>query len=56
MGESKETAFGSRSADIAAELAVHFEEARDDARAVHYLGQAAQNALRRSAGREAANF
>ena len=56
IGESKEAAFGSRSADIAAELAVHFEEARDDSRAVHYLGQAAQNALRRSAGREAAEL
>ncbi|MGH7417029.1 MAG: hypothetical protein ACREKB_04545, partial [Candidatus Rokuibacteriota bacterium] len=56
VGASKETAFGSRSADIAGELAVHFEEARDDSRAVHYLGQAAQNALRRSAGREAADL
>jgi predicted ATPase len=53
VGESKETAFGSRSADIAAELAVHFEEARDHARAVHYLGQAGENALRRSGHREA---
>jgi DNA-binding winged helix-turn-helix (wHTH) protein/predicted ATPase len=55
VGESKETAFGSRRAEIAAELAVHFEEARDGPRAVHYLGQAAQNALRRSAGREASD-
>ena len=56
VGESKETAFGSRSVDIAAELAVHFEEARDDSRAVHYLGQAAQNALRRAAAWEAADL
>jgi DNA-binding winged helix-turn-helix (wHTH) protein/tetratricopeptide (TPR) repeat protein len=56
VGESKETAFGSRRAEIGAELAVHFEEARDGPRAVHYLGQAAQNALRRSAGREAADL
>jgi predicted ATPase len=56
VGASKETAFGSRSVDIAAELAVHFEEARDDSRAVHYLGQAAQKTLRRSAGREAADL
>ncbi|MDQ3777009.1 MAG: AAA family ATPase [Pseudomonadota bacterium] len=56
VGESKETAFGSRSVDIAAELAVHFEEARDDSRAVYYLGQAAQNALRRAAAREAADL
>ena len=56
VGASKETAFGNRSAEIAAELAVHFEEARDASRAVRYLGQAAQNALRRSAGREAADL
>jgi predicted ATPase len=56
VGESKETAFGSRRADIAAELAVHFEQGGDSPRAVHYLGQAAQNALRRSAGREAADL
>ena len=56
MGESKEAAFGSRSAEIAAELAVHFEEGGDGPRAVHYLGQAAQNALRRSACREAGVF
>ena len=56
VGESKETAFISRSAEIAAELAVHFEQAGDAPRAVRYLGQAAQNALRRSAGREAADL
>ncbi len=56
VGASKETAFGNRSAEIAAELAVHFEEASDTPRAVHYLGQAAQKALRRSAGREAADL
>jgi tetratricopeptide (TPR) repeat protein len=56
VGLSKETAFGSRSAAIATELAVHFEIARDDSRAVHYLAQAAQNALRRSASREAADL
>ena len=56
VGAAKEAAFGSRSAEIAAELAVHFDEARDAPRAVHYLGQAAQNALLRSAGREAADL
>ena len=56
VGESKEAAFGSRRVEIAAELAVHFEEARDVPRAVHYLGQAAQKALRRSAGREASDL
>ncbi len=56
VGLSKETAFGSRRVEIAAELAVHFEEAKDGPRAVHYLGQAAQKALRRSAGREASDL
>jgi predicted ATPase len=39
--------------EIAAELAMHFEQGQDYRRAVQYLGQAAQNALRRSAHREA---
>jgi DNA-binding winged helix-turn-helix (wHTH) protein len=56
VGESKETAFGSRGAEIAAELAVHFEQAGDAPRAVRYLGQAAQKALGRSAAREAADL
>jgi predicted ATPase len=56
VGESKETAFGSRRVEITAELAVHFEQGGDCPRAVHYLGQAAQNALRRSAGREASDL
>jgi tetratricopeptide (TPR) repeat protein len=56
VGASKETVFGSRRAEIAAELAVHFEAARDHSRAAHYLGQAAQKALRRSAGREAVDL
>ncbi|MGH2669233.1 MAG: hypothetical protein ACRDH5_09000, partial [bacterium] len=56
VGESKEIVFGSRCAEIAAELAAHFEEARDAPRAVRYLGQAAQKALRRSAGQEAAEL
>ena len=56
VGESKETAFRSRGAEIAAELAVHFEQAGDAPRAVRYLGQAAQKALGRSAAREAADL
>jgi len=39
--------------EIAAELAVHFEQGRDYNKAIHYLEQAAQTALRRSANQEA---
>ncbi|MGH6803330.1 MAG: hypothetical protein ACREC3_08180, partial [Methyloceanibacter sp.] len=53
VGERKETAYGSRASEIATELAVHFEQGRDYRRAIHYLQQAGENALRRSANREA---
>jgi DNA-binding winged helix-turn-helix (wHTH) protein/predicted ATPase len=53
IGERKETAYRDRVGEIAAELAVHFEQGRDYGRAVQYRGQAAQKALRRSANREA---
>ncbi|MCI0658970.1 MAG: AAA family ATPase, partial [Acidobacteria bacterium] len=53
IGERLEQGYGERVGEVAAELAVHFEEGRDTPRAVHYRGQAAQNALRRSAHREA---
>ena len=36
-----------------AELAMHFEQGRDSPRAIHYLQQAAENAARRYANREA---
>lgn len=39
--------------EIAGELALHFREARDAPRAVHYLRRAAEQALARSAHREA---
>jgi DNA-binding winged helix-turn-helix (wHTH) protein/predicted ATPase len=52
IGEREEIAYGERAGEIAAELAVHFEQGRDYKRAVHYLGQAAQNAIRRSAHQE----
>jgi predicted ATPase len=42
--------------EIAAELAVHFEQARDWTRAVKYLGLAAENAARRFANHEAADL
>ncbi len=53
LGERTEAAWGARAPEVAAELAVHFEEGRDPVRAVHYLLAAAGNAGRRSATREA---
>src|SRR5262245_31161125 len=44
---------GERSGEIAAELAMHFEQGRDFDRAAHYLQQAADNAYRRFAHQEA---
>lgn len=48
-----ETVYAARAHEIAAELAMHCELGQDYPRAVHYLAEAAQNALRRSANREA---
>jgi predicted ATPase/DNA-binding winged helix-turn-helix (wHTH) protein len=53
IGERIERAYGERARELAAELAVHFERGRDARRAIHYLHQAAQNALQRSAHQEA---
>ena len=53
IGQRGESIYGERVGEIAAELAVHFEESRDFARAVKYLSLAAENAARRSADREA---
>ena len=53
VGERKEAAYGKRAGEIAAELAVHFEQGRDYHRAIRYLQQAGENALRRSANVEA---
>ena len=52
IGEHAEVAFGNRVGEIAAELAMHFEHARDYRRAVDYLQQAAENAKRRFANQE----
>src|SRR5262249_1128685 len=49
IGEREEQAYGERASEIAAELAVHFEQGRDYHRAMQYLRQAGENALRRSA-------
>jgi predicted ATPase len=54
IGQSGEVIYGDRVGEIAAELAMHFEQARDPGRAVTYLLQAAQNATHRSAQYEAA--
>ena len=53
IGIRVEAGYGARAGDIAAELAMHFEQGRDYCRAVTYLRQAADNALRRYANREA---
>ncbi len=53
IGERQEQAYGARAKELAAELAVHFERGRDDWRAVRYLRQAAENAVRRYAHVEA---
>jgi predicted ATPase/DNA-binding winged helix-turn-helix (wHTH) protein len=53
IGESGESIYGDRVGEIAAELAVHFEQSHDCVRAVKYLLMAAENAMRRSADHEA---
>jgi DNA-binding winged helix-turn-helix (wHTH) protein/tetratricopeptide (TPR) repeat protein len=53
VGERLEVAHAGNAAARARELAVHFRLGRDDARAVTYLLTAAEQALRRSAHREA---
>ncbi len=53
IGEREEAAYGTRAGEIAAELAVHFERGREYRRAVQYLQQAGEKALRRSAHAEA---
>ena len=53
VGLRVEAGYGERSREIAAELAMHFERGRDTERAVRYLHEAGQNAIRRNAPREA---
>ncbi len=53
IGERLESAYRSHLGEVAAELAVHFEQGRDYSRAVHYWLQAAKNAVQRHAPREA---
>jgi predicted ATPase len=53
IGARLEDAHGRRAAEIAGELAMHFEEGRDFERALQYRKDAADNALRHHAYREA---
>ncbi|MFY9555657.1 MAG: AAA family ATPase [Blastocatellia bacterium] len=53
IGEEGEQVYGERAREIAAELAMHFERSSNYRRAVKYLQQAAENAIRRFAFREA---
>jgi predicted ATPase len=53
IGESQERFYGNRAGEIATELAMHFVRGQDVPRALTYLQKAAENALRRSAYREA---
>src|SRR5262249_48925107 len=53
IGERALDLYGERSTEIAAELAMHFERGRNYRQAVNYLRQAADNAIRRFAYREA---
>jgi predicted ATPase len=48
IGARLERAHGQRAAEIAAELAMHFEQGRDFARATHYRNQAAGSALQQA--------
>jgi DNA-binding winged helix-turn-helix (wHTH) protein/energy-coupling factor transporter ATP-binding protein EcfA2 len=56
IAESGVAIYGSRASEITAELAMHFEQSRDWARALEYLLQAAENATRKSAHHEAAGL
>jgi len=56
IAERAEDLYGERSNEIAAALAMHFERGRDNKRAAKYLEQAAGNAIRRFAYREAVNL
>lgn len=53
IGERLERGFGTAPGQVAADLAVHFEQSRDVERAVEYLRLSAEGAQRRFADREA---
>jgi predicted ATPase len=53
IGQREEGGYGEHVAEVAPELAVHFEESQDYQRALHYLKIAGEKAVRRCANREA---
>ena len=53
IAERGEEVYGERAVQISAELAMHFERGRDYKRAVYYLKQGAETAIRRFAYQEA---
>ena len=53
LGQRLEQAYGQRADELATELSLHFERARDPARAINYLEKAATHCSRRGAHREA---
>jgi len=56
LGERMEAVWQGRTGEIAAELAVHFEQGRDWSRAANYLHAAADTAIRHYAHREAVTY
>jgi hypothetical protein len=56
LGEGLERGYLHRTADIAAVLALHFEQSREADKAIRYLGLAADKAARRFAGEDAARY
>jgi DNA-binding winged helix-turn-helix (wHTH) protein/tetratricopeptide (TPR) repeat protein len=56
FGARLEAGYGRQTQTVAAVLAEHFDRGGDHVRSVQYLRQAAQNALRRSAHREAVQY
>src|SRR5207249_1484364 len=49
IGARKEAAYGERAGEIAAELAVHFEQGREPHKAIHFRHHAGENAVWRNA-------
>ena len=56
IGATLERGYGARTSEIAAVLALHFEEGRDFTRAVRYLAEAADSSIKRFGNQEAATY
>ena len=56
MGERLERGYAGRTENIAATLALHFEQSHDFPRALRYLSQAAENSAKRFGHEEAINY